>query len=335
MVDITAILRALLRTLTIPFASPPGSPQIFIGPPPGCLGTRYSAALIFWPDGSQVGGIGSQPGIYFGQITAGIPFEDGLEMGYVVRDEAGGICGFIATTRWGASNDGTGVLSISQAELLAATGGAGVTLDSRTLTVDGPGGFNGVAAYTDWNQIFGFGATLNLQDASSSILVSGGLLDLQAAGQLTIHEDSTRLFSAPSISSTLVPRTLVDMAIVRCSAAVTLTTSSQLVTGATVDMNLPNNSVWEAHAVADFQWTVAGNTTAQCRLQIDGAVQTGEALLDDAGDTTQRATVAQQWAGSQDSGDIRTFRLAALKSANVGTVQIREDHTTLLVKVYA
>lgn len=119
------------------------------------------------------------------------------------------------------------------------------------------------------------------------------------------------------------------------TAPVTLTTSNQDVTGATITFSTTAaNAIYVATACFDFEATTAAVTVMQGRLSVDAAVQTEEALLDGSISSDQRATVYQQWRGTLASSGSHTIKLVALKSLNVGVMRVNHIHTTLTVVIY-
>jgi len=215
MVDIAAILRLLLQTLTIPFASPPGDAQIYLGEPPGCLASRYSSALIFWPAGSQVGGIGGPPGIYFGQVATGIPFEDGLEMGYVVRDETGGVCGYVATNRFGASNDGTGALDIRHYDQIVQVGGSGVSVYDRQNVLDGAQTSfgDGFSTIDNWQMIFGDATRIILGQADAEMHVTLGAIEVWDGAAVRFDDGAIHTYAGRQLARGIIGRGATNSAV--------------------------------------------------------------------------------------------------------------------------
>lgn len=109
-----------------------------------------------------------------------------------------------------------------------------------------------------------------------------------------------------------------------CSAAVTLTTTLQDITGCFVTLGASGTYlVW---GVIDFDHTAAGGGLAEGRLLVDGTAENGAVLLDES---AVRGTPSQVWLVTTNPNIV--VKLQAKKSINAGTVAARNEHTTITV----
>lgn len=130
-------------------------------------------------------------------------------------------------------------------------------------------------------------------------------------------------------------KVLTELHSVAASATLTLTTSMQDVVGATVTATASGSgTTWIARAAVDFQWATAASVTALAQLDVDGTVETAQAILSCDAATIARSTVHQQWSGTFDSSGEHTFQLRGGKTNAGGVGRINTPHTTLIVEVY-
>jgi hypothetical protein len=132
---------------------------------------------------------------------------------------------------------------------------------------------------------------------------------------------------------------LANSAIARASDALTLTTTTTDVPGAslTITTQMPNTVV----VVTAFFDLAASNTTgtdvAVGSLDVDGVSMTGAIIyqMQVAGVSAHRLTAGQQWRVTlADAGD-HTLKLRASRTANTaGTFVVQSTHTTLAVLGY-
>lgn len=108
------------------------------------------------------------------------------------------------------------------------------------------------------------------------------------------------------------------------TADLALTTSDQDVTGCSV--TLGSSGTYLVWGVFDFHHSASGGGVAVGSLYVDGTAETSTALLDEA---AVHASVSQVWLVST-SPDI-VVKLAAKKTVNAGTVEVKANHTTITV----
>lgn len=115
------------------------------------------------------------------------------------------------------------------------------------------------------------------------------------------------------------------------SGDLTLTTSAQDLTGATITITVDSTSdVYVVFATYDTNIQVGGSATAVGALVVDGSTKTGSGLLTTNGGTI-RSSVSQTWLVTGLTAGSRIFKLQANKNLNNSTIVMHSGSSTITV----
>jgi hypothetical protein len=183
-------------------------------------------------------------------------------------------------------------------------------------------------------QIYGArgGPTVTLTGTAAIVVRGAALLRIAGSGADTgVIQAQGDGGSGVILRNAAPARWITESDLGRASASPTLATGAPVaVAGTAITLTASANGArFFATAFFDFQWAVAGATTAEGFLFVDGVAESGNAFFEAPATGTPRATVGQQWRGVLTAG-AHSLELRASKSVAAGTVQAMATHTTLI-----
>lgn len=98
--------------ITLPQFAAPNDPAIVIGTAlPPCMQSFYSAAFFFRPGGTIGTGLNGPPYMYLAQKKIVSGTAEIVEMGWVIYDPSGGVCGYVPFAQFDGVNSGAGSIA--------------------------------------------------------------------------------------------------------------------------------------------------------------------------------------------------------------------------------
>lgn len=144
---------------------------------------------------------------------------------------------------------------------------------------------------------------------------------MRRAGWVVMAGIAALVMAAPAVATDSY-----GLARATSAVAITTTTATTDVPGATLTYTCAGGERWTASAV--FHAAAAVGLNVNGRLALDGALETGSGHLTGAAS----ATVAQQWSGTCAAGE-HTWKLQVNGSGSSGSGTVHATNTSLIVEV--